>query len=273
MTDDTPTQRFDAAREPDDEATRRIEQVAADEVATRRLDQVADAETRRLDAAPPATVPFAPHVPLASLPPENVAFAPAVAAAAAPPLRPRGDARPTAIDRPSRAPMIALIVIGALLVAALAIYLISVASRSDRPAPIAGTSASATPSATPTPTATPSATPTPTPTPTPTVAPEPVVATFTSFTPADGTAVLCDGDTLTTPLEFTWTSDDAERAWIGQGTTNAKNDPTSKVDPSGTYSKFEFSCEVESQVYTVTLESADGELTSQSVTLVRQLAE
>ena len=105
------------------------------------------------------------------------------------------------------------------------------------------------------------------------MAPEPVVATFTSFTPADGTAVLCDGDNLTTPLEFAWTSDDAERAWIGQGTTNAKNDPTSKVDPSGTYSKFEFSCEVESQVYTVTLESADGELTSQSVTLVRQLAE
>ena len=171
--------------------------------------------------------------------------------------------------------MIALIVIGALLVAALAIYLISVASRNDRSAPIAGTSASATPSVTPTPSETPSATPTPTPTPTPTVtvAPEPVVATFTSFTPADGTAVLCDGDNLTTPLEFTWTSDDAERAWIGQGTTNAKNDPTSKVDPSGTYSKFEFSCEVESQVYTVTLESADGELTSQSVTLVRQLAE
>ena len=169
--------------------------------------------------------------------------------------------------------MIALIVIGALLVAALAIFLFSLASRNASPAPITGASASATPSVTATPTETPSAMPTPSPTPTPTVTPEPVAATFTSFTPTDGTAVLCDGDNLTTPLEFTWTSEDAESAWIGQGTTNAKNDPTSMVDPSGTYSEFEFSCEVESQVYTVTLENADGALTSQSVTLVRQLAE
>ena len=268
MSDDTPTQRFSAPRGPEDESTRRLDEVDAGGDETQRLDQVADTPTRRLDQVTDATVPFAAHVPLASLPPDRAAYAPAPPAAG-PPVRPRGDTPGAPADRPSRAPLIAVLVIVTLLIAALAIYLLSIASRDDAPAASASASPSATPSTTPTPSPTPSATPSPTPTP----APEPVLATFTSFAPADGSSVLCDGKKATTPIEFTWASDDAEAAWIGENTTNAKENPTAEVDTSGTYSDFEFSCEIESQVYTVTLESADGELTSRSVTLVRQLAQ
>lgn len=260
MSDDTPTEKYQPPRAPDDDATR-------------RLDQVPDAATRRLDeVAAPATLPFAAHVPMASLPPEVPPFSPVAQGptAAAPPPRARA-VTPDTADRPSRAPMFVLIAIATLLVAALAIYLLTLATRNGPASPVASPSTSASASPTSTPSDAPSPTPTPTLTPTPT--PEPVVATFTGFTPANGSTVLCDGDNLTTPLEFTWTSDDAESAWIGEGTTDAKADPTAQVDPSGSYSDFDFSCEVKSQVYTVTLESADGELTSQSVTLIRQLAE
>ena len=90
MSDDTPTQRFSAPREPEDESTRRLDQVEAGGDETQRLDQVADTPTRRLDQVTDATVPFAAHVPLASLPPDRAAYAPAPPAAG-PPVRPRGD--------------------------------------------------------------------------------------------------------------------------------------------------------------------------------------
>lgn len=172
--------------------------------------------------------------------------------------------------RKSRTLLYVLITIGALLLIAIVIL---IATLAGRPA-----STTADPSSTPT--VTDSASPTPTPTETsPSPEPEPEeteeappppppapVPGFDSFS-APSDAGCQDGDTQK-QLTFSWSSDDAVRAYIGVQTNNAKAAPyESDLPPVYTYTNLYYNCDQNSQYYTVTLEDGSGHLTHKTVTI------
>ena len=131
---------------------------------------------------------------------------------------------------------------------------------------------------TPTITATESASPTPTET-SPSAEPEPEetedappppppapVPGFDSFS-AQSDAGCQDGDTQK-QLTFSWSSDDAVRAYIGVQTNNAKAAPyEGDLPPVYTYTNLYYNCDQDSQYYTVTLEDGSGHLTHKTVTI------
>lgn len=222
-----------------------------------------DQPTRRFDRSDPAargsdSPDSGPREPDA--PTERFEQAPLGAAA--------GDTRPTAPQEKKRQTlMITLISIIALLVVALIVLVIVWASRDNASAPAAAVSSSASASASPTPSPTPSATPTAS-APSPTPPPVTTGPSFTSFSPNANSTVHCP-DANPVPLTFTWSSSGATKAWIGVGTTNAKTAPFAEVDPTDTYKDISFQCSNASEIYTVTLEDAAGNLMSHTVKLVR----
>lgn len=270
---DTPTERFDAASGASDQPTERFDAAsAAADDATRRLPQQPDpAATRRLPD-PAADAPTERFGQQSSTPPWQPA--PTDIPVYAAPVPPRS-AVPSEKPKRSNAARTALIVVGSLLFIALVVLALVVFSGQNG-IPVAA-SPSQTPSGTPseTPSETPSPSPTPTEEPTPTQTeepePQPSPAAFVSFSPADGTEISCPDDTSEVPLTFSWTSSDADRAWIAAGETDARANPDDEVDPSGTYRDLVFDCSRDTEIYTVSLENPEGELTSQSVTLRRAL--
>lgn len=292
MSDDTPTGRFDR---DGDEPTRRIPQQPDDAGTSEIPEQPDDAEARGIHEQPGTTANDAPterygvtpeETPTErySVPPDDAVTrrysspaddAPTERYAAAPVLSAAPVARPSTPrdpERSSNAKTITLIVIGSILVAAIAILLLVLATRGNEPAPVASPSPSAStePSASPTPSETPTSSPTPTPS--ASVSPPPAQgAEFTSFAPEDNSAVECPDDTSSVPLTFTWASTGAERAWIGVGTNDAQANPFAEVPTSGTFEDISFQCSNASEVYTVTLDDGAGTLTNATVTLVREL--
>ena len=167
----------------------------------------------------------------------------------------------------SRALLWWLIGIGAALVIAVIVLLVMLFAGDDEPAPVA--SSSPTASVEPVPEPEPSETeapPEPEPSPTaPPVAASPTFATFSAPSSAQ-----CEEGEDNAPLSFSWSSDNAVRAYLGVGTQNAALNPTvSDLPPTATYDDLEFECAVASQVYTVTLEDELGTLASRTVTITR----
>lgn len=168
----------------------------------------------------------------------------------------------------SRTLLYVLIGIGALLLIAVIVLIVTLLTRAPQPdaepSPTP-TESSASPSPTPTET---SATPTPTVTvapPPPAPAPAPVPG-FDSFS-HDNEAGCQPGDSQQ-QLTFSWSSDDAVRAYIGVQTDNAKSAPyESNLPPVYTYTNIYYNCGQASQFYTVTLEDAAGHLTHKTVTI------
>ena len=263
MSDDTPTERFDpnvpdpktpassaggtptssAGGTPTDDSgdapTRRFDQAGSDAPTERFATPSGRSETQPL---PPPRVPQVPRPVLA---------------------------QPTATK--SRGPMIAFIVIVAVLLLALTLLLFNLATRGPEtvPAPVASPETSEAPTPTPTPTE-----PEPEASPEPTPSEEPVAdpgAAFTTFSPESGTPVSCPDETSSIPLTFEWTSTGATAAWIGVGTNDAKAEPYAEVDTSGVFTDISYQCSNPSEIYTVTLDDGAGTLTHATVTLERAL--
>jgi len=98
--------------------------------------------------------------------------------------------------------------------------------------------------------------------------PEATGPVFDSFT-APETSGCVEGATES-PLEFSWESTNAVRAYIGVGTDNARDDPfDGDLPPTYTYLNIVYLCEQESQTYTVTLEDENGEIASETVSVSR----
>jgi hypothetical protein len=170
-------------------------------------------------------------------------------------------------EKKSRALLWWLIGIGAALVIAVIVLLVLLFGGDEEQAPAA--SPSPTASVEPVPEPEPSETeapPEPEPTATtPPVATGPTFATFSA--PSSG---QCEEGEDNAPLSFSWSSDNAVRAYLGVGTQNAALNPTvSDLPPTATYDELEFECSVASQVYTVTLEDELGTLASRTVTVTR----
>jgi hypothetical protein len=126
------------------------------------------------------------------------------------------------------------------------------------------------PTADPTPTQTEEPTPEPSvePEPSPTVEPAPVSPSFESFEAP--TSANCEEGADDAPLTFSWASNDAERAYIGVQTTNAKLAPyASDLPPVFTFTDLAYQCDQDSQIYTVTLEDAAGAIASETVTITK----
>ena len=245
MSDDLPTERFP---QPGTGGTEPIEGLDG---ATRRL-PAADANgVTDVPPAAPTEVLYTPTVaPSAST---------ASASTAPPTFNPQNEGN-------SRAMLYTLIGVGAALLIAVIIVVAMLLNRGDDDPvtlPTTSSSPSATPSATPSPTPSDS----PSPEPEPTEPPAPVGPTFDSFT-APPTAGCAEGDT-SKPLTFSWSSGNAQTAYIGVATTDAKAAPfESGLPPVDTYT-LDYQCSQASQVYTVTLEDADGNLAHQTVTITK----
>ncbi|PKQ25832.1 MAG: hypothetical protein CVT64_07235 [Actinobacteria bacterium HGW-Actinobacteria-4] len=70
-------------------------------------------------------------------------------------------------------------------------------------------------------------------------------------------------------MTFTWSTSKAVKAWFGIATTNAKAAPYEDVSvQAGSYTAY-YQCSEASQVYTVTIEDADGKLTHETRTISR----
>jgi len=134
--------------------------------------------------------------------------------------------------------------------------------------PEVSASASESPSVTPSPTPSPSVTPSPSPTPTETTE-APSGPQFVLYSVPQ--EALCPDESTTLDVTVTWETTGADRAWVGIATTNAKDEPYSEVPTSGSVA-LPFPCSNESQVYTVTIEGAGGELVSESETVTRNLS-
>ena len=97
-------------------------------------------------------------------------------------------------------------------------------------------------------------------------APAPVIGAF-SVTPE---AAECTEDRggATAPLSFSWDSTDADRAWIGVGTSDASISPTAEVPLSSDgWTEIEFECFSAEQNYTLTVQGPGG--TTSSMITVR----
>jgi hypothetical protein len=229
----------------------------ADDQATRRFDQPAAA------AFPGADV-FDPLFPAG---PQVAQPAPATQA-----MRP---GTPPTEPPQSRRTLVILIVVGAVLLVAILVLVLLLLTRtigggaaaSTSPSPSVSTSASPSPSPSITPSASPS--PSPSPSPTQTTPPAPANPTFASFSAQSSAG--CSSNSGEVALTFTWGSTDAKTAYIGVGTTNAKQDPyAGNLPPTDTYTDLTYDCTQASQVYTVTLENAAGLITNRTVTITRQ---
>ena len=168
----------------------------------------------------------------------------------------------------SRTLLYVLIGIGALLLIAVIVLIATLLSNDGTPttAPSSTRTASPTPSPTP---SEPSATPTPTqpeaPAPPPAPAPDPIPG-FDSFAYEQDAG--CQPGDSQQQLTFSWSSDDAVRAYVGVQTNNAKTGSYSGELPAVyTYSDIYYNCGQASQYYTVTLEDAAGRLTHNTVTI------
>jgi len=283
MTDDTPTGRPDddeKKNEPRDgeqsETTPGTEPAAsADDTPTERFTpgvddadaDTADGTTADDDAATKilptnGQVPPNPYVPSAPQYVHSPAPFPPEATAPITPATPPGGTVP---PKKNHTLLYWLIGIGAVLLIAVIVLLVSLFSGGDDdPTPTAEPTQSATPSEEPTPTPE----PTQEPTPTPTVAPPEVSPTFATFSAP--TNANCEEGEDEAPLSFSWSSSDAVTAFLGVGTQNAAINPTvSDLPPTATYTDLAYDCSVASQVYTVTLQDQLGSLASRTVTITR----
>jgi len=168
----------------------------------------------------------------------------------------------------SRTLLYVLIGIGALLLIAVIVLIATLLSSNPTPA--------ASPSPTPTVSVTPSTTPSePSATPTPSQTEEPVVDPAPAPDPIPGFDSFayeqdagCQPGDSQQQLTFSWSSDDAVRAYVGVQTNNAKSAPyESNLPPVYTYTNIYYNCGQASQFYTVTLEDAAGRLTHKTVTV------
>ncbi|GAB3606071.1 hypothetical protein GCM10027413_14800 [Conyzicola nivalis] len=278
---DTPTERFDAADAdtptaagPHDAApydadgadtpTERFDPVI-DETPTDRFEAPTaptDAATRILPAQGGAT-PATPY-PTRAYPPAAAPPAATVRTVTSGPVPPKAD--PTA--KKSRTLLYWLIGIGVVLLIAVIVLLVTLFSNPDDAAvaPTPTPTQSAAPSAAPAPTEEPEEEePAPAPSPSAPPAAGPTFATFTAPTSAE-----CEAEEGEAPLVFSWSSDNAVRAYFGVGTQNAAINPTeSDLPPTATFDEVPYDCAVPSQVYTVTLEDELGALASRTVTVTR----
>lgn len=115
----------------------------------------------------------------------------------------------------------------------------------------------------------------------PASAPAPVASTPPSV-PTDGavisafavepTVAACPDDRASTvPLTFSWTTERAERAWIGVGTTDASAQPAAEVDLDSTgFSDLVFACSDADQVFTLTVQGGAGTV-SETIAITREL--
>lgn len=169
----------------------------------------------------------------------------------------------------SRTLIIILSVVGGLLLIAIVILLTLLLSRgSGGPAGNPSAGPSVTPSETPSasPSVTPSASPSKTPSSAPPPPPPPSGPTFATFTAP--TSAGCTVANPSSTITFSWSSADAVKAWFGVHTKNAKANPYEEVPTTDTYD-FQYQCSNESEYYTVTLQDADGRLTSKTVTITK----
>lgn len=259
MSDDTPTGRFtprDDDREP------------GGDTPTERFDAASGAPTERFDAQPlppeeyDATRIFDAPV---EHPTELLGAGAAVpASVAGRPVTQRERLDAKAAEPKARGLFYTLIGISAaLLIAIIVVLAFAFGPKGDEPVAI--------PTDTGTPSAPPSETPEPEPTPvesSPPPAPAPTGPVFDSFN-APETSGCLEGETQH-PLTFAWSSGTALTAYIGVGTTDAKAAPfEGDLPPIYTYKDISYNCDQASQVYTVTLENADGLLTHKTVTVTK----
>jgi len=193
---------------------------------------------------------------------------PVASTGAMPPVTPPPRTPPpgSAPEHPSsRALLYTLIGIGAALLIAILILALTLFNRDETPSPV--DTATASPSSTPS--VTPSATQEPEPE--PTEEPEPPVATGPTFDSFSAPASAgCTGEVDNADLSFSWSSSNATKAYIGVATTNAKSEPfASDLPPVYTFTEIQYQCDLASQVYTVTLEDADGYLAHNTVTVTQ----
>lgn len=146
---------------------------------------------------------------------------------------------------------------------------------SPSPTPTVSPTASASP--TPTPTAEPSPSPSPAPTDNPVSQPEPVEPpapppgptgpVFGSFSAPSKAG--CSDDSGSVEMQFSWSTSNAVQAWFGIATSNAKAAPYEEVSvQAGSYTAY-YQCSEPSQVYTVTIQDADGNLKHETRTISR----
>ena len=172
----------------------------------------------------------------------------------------------------SRTLLYVLIGIGVLLLVAVVVLIATLSGRGQTGAdPTPSASVSETPSPTPSVTET-SSSPSPEPSeseaaeePPP---PPAAVPGFDSFS-APSDAGCQEGDDQV-QLTFSWSSDDAVRAYIGVKTNNAKAAMyEGDLPPVYTYMNLYYTCDQASQYYTVTLEDGAGHLTHKTVTITK----
>ena len=177
-----------------------------------------------------------------------------------------GDPAPETTTDPSRKRLILILsIVGG--VAILAV-ITTLALVFGRPA------AAPAPTATPTPATSTEGTPIPTPTPTTPPAPDddeseapsaPPAASIVSFFAWDD-EVDCSGD-VAVPVSFQWEAT-GERLWFGVGTENAQQEPYDEFPLTHTLD-IDYQCGQPSgsQIYTVTVQAADGTTASSTVTI------
>ena len=238
MSDDTPTERF-PAREPESSVPGGTEPLPASQGSTEPLGVPQPAPTEIL-YAPSSAAPVASS------------------AAASPSPQP---------PRQSRTLLYTLVGVGAVLLIAVVIVVILLLNRGGADEPLVAPGASDTPIQSASPSAEPSEEPSAEPIPEQEPAPPVVVGpVFDSFS-APTAAGCAEGDT-SKPLTFSWSSGNASAAYVGVATTNAKAEPFEGGLPVVyTYTNLSYQCSEASQVYTVTLEDADGNLAHQTVTI------
>lgn len=260
MSDDNPTERFPAS-EPASTEPLSPTQGATEPINAQPLN------AQPLNSQPLNSQPAAGPEPIPAPAPTEVLWTPSNAAPTAP-------GRPTTYGAPpepkSRAMLYTLIGVGAALLIAIIIVVVMLLNRGgDEPVVAPSGSASPSASASPSPSATPSESPSAEPEPEP--EPEtPVVVgpTFDSFD-AQPSAGCAEGDT-SKPLSFSWSSSNAKTAYIGVATTNAKAEPyEGNLPVVYTFDTLEYQCNQATQVYTVTLEDAAGNLAHQTVTIAK----
>lgn len=96
----------------------------------------------------------------------------------------------------------------------------------------------------------------------------PMISAFS----VEPTVAACPDDRASTvPLTFSWTSDGAERAWIGVGTSDASAQPAAEVDLSSDgFTGLAFACGDADQVFTLTVQGA-GRTVSETIAMTREL--
>lgn len=135
---------------------------------------------------------------------------------------------------------------------------------------LAGPGAGPEPSGSPRPSSSAPATePTPTQSPSASPSEDPASAlAILSLTPADQSSSGCTDTVGTAPVTFRWTTTGAAAIYFGIETDNAKESPyASGLDANGSIDA-DYPCGFGSQIFTLTVEGADGTLVSRSVTLL-----